>query len=195
MTHSGMFAVGARLLGIYFVIDGLAALPMLGSIYNIPLELQTSRALLYVIGVLQILIMVAAGLALIYRYRSAMLQDGEKFPATDQPFTAGLQLLGIFFALSGAVHLAASIAMNIASHSSDFDNAGSGINWIAQLRHFAPHAFQMIAGLIVLRWAIQIVALLSRQTSASRVDAKDRRASAMEATDQANPISRPDQVE
>jgi hypothetical protein len=113
MSTQNMYAVGARLLGIYFVVSGLTLLP----------GVYTARSLVDAAGLpisphyvltaaIQALLFILAGCILVVRFRR--LQVAEVSPV---PIASGFKLLGAFFVVTGSSNMIGGIARGLLAPS------------------------------------------------------------------------------
>jgi hypothetical protein len=102
MNTAHWWLIGARLLGIYFVVIGAVtatgALMMAG--VEIPVEMD--RRIMVAVPILQAVVYVSAGAWLMRRSPVEPQDRHEVSTPVDGPFLNALRLLGVFFLITGA---------------------------------------------------------------------------------------------
>jgi hypothetical protein len=105
MTFEDCWQIGARLLGVYLVVlAGLYAVGAVGT-FGIGLPEGSNRLVFASIPALQGLVAGGAGFWLIRRSGAPAPASAREGIATGNWVTSALQLLGIFFVVSGAAEL------------------------------------------------------------------------------------------
>ena len=104
MSKQGTRLVGARLLGIYFLVYGLASVPTALATYSMQVasdgvEAQFGQAFALA-SITQALILTAAGVLLTFWKRTASPEEIALDPA--RMLWVGLKLLAVYFVVSGA---------------------------------------------------------------------------------------------
>jgi hypothetical protein len=158
MNSKEFFSVGARLLGIYFIVIGTATLPpIVESWAHGPVEVDAHAILYTFIAVVHASILIAGGLALLLRYRLTTFESARS-PVTEGQFLiVGVQLLGMYFTASGASYVLAQLIAMLLPVAEP-----SGHMTLRLFEPFTRPAMQAIAGVLLMWKAPQIVALLPR---------------------------------
>ncbi|GEM_PF-6566688 len=116
MLANDFFAAGARLLGVFFIVSGVASLPTIAHLYYFDSDstgLTTETFLYGLITTSQALIFVVSGLIMIIRYspKAGDLSSQSSIPAAS--LVTGIQLLGLYFSVYGLISLATATAAAI----------------------------------------------------------------------------------
>jgi len=110
MTARDLYAVGAKLLGLYLVIHGLLSLLGLAQTYEAALNSKASDPLGYAtVAAAQALLLAVIGLFLFLRNRPSNVASVVA-PTQAELLLVGLQLLGVYFATAGVIGVLHSIA-------------------------------------------------------------------------------------
>lgn len=110
MNPREFFGVGASLLGIYILVQGIVTLPGVAAAYGVAPATGTFSPVVYALSVASesVLLVILGGL-LFYRYRSNISSTGPSHFSISASLFVGASLLGIYFMVSGAVALIANV--------------------------------------------------------------------------------------
>jgi hypothetical protein len=100
MTAAEWWAVGSRLLGLYFIVMGAVTAAGALMMLNIGLPDGLDRSLVVAVPLVQGAITVGAGIWLVKQSGRDPLPHRAASPA-ERPFERALQLLGLFFLIEG----------------------------------------------------------------------------------------------
>jgi len=156
MSAQGLFVVGARLLGIFFVVSGVTSLPGIGTAYVAAIGTSPSNAGFYTLAVaVQLILLILFGLLLLVRFRH-MPSDAVVEPHTfDGLLKVGTQLLGLCFIASGLAGIIGWVG-----------EAFIVQEWSFRLSHIISSALYAVVGLVFLRHPSRLAAFLSPQAAA-----------------------------
>jgi uncharacterized membrane protein len=131
MNSREYFGVGASLLGIYTLIEGIATLPGVAAAYEVSSAGGASSPAVYTLAVaLQSVLLVVLGSLLLYRYRGSISSVSQSHFSTQPALSVGLSLLGIYFVISGMVGVLANAGQALlvqSSWQSRFSAIASGV--------------------------------------------------------------------
>lgn len=154
MTSEDWWVVGARLLGVYFVVigalTGTGALMMLG----MGLPDGTQRWVVVMTPLIQGMISAGAGVWLLSRSAVRPVHAQESGSPTNGTFRRALQLLGIFFLLTGASELATTAV----------DSYFVGADWQIRASNIASGLVNASAGGLLLLMPLRIAEKLKGVT-------------------------------
>lgn len=140
MTTRDLYTIGARLLALYFVVTGLASLPVIYAAYQAAESANILNPILYsVSAAFYSTLSIVAGLVMLW------LHGTPKNAAVDSPepktvLHVGLQLLGVYFSVSGFAGFVKSLCEILVISSS----------WPFRLTEAIPSLLLLVAGLILL---------------------------------------------
>ncbi len=156
MSAQYLFIVGARLLGIYFVVSGVTSLPGIGTAYVAAMGTSPSNAGLYTLAVAsQLVLLILFGSLLLVRFRH-MPSEAVAEPHTfDGLLRVGTQLLGLCFIASGLAGIIGGVGEAFVVHE-----------WSFRLSHIISSALYAVVGVVFLRQASRLAAFLSPQAAA-----------------------------
>lgn len=154
MTSEDWWAVGARLLGVYFVVIGALAATGALMMSGMGLPEGTQRWVVVTTPLIQGMISAGAGVWLLTRSAVGRGLAPESGVQTDGTFRRALQLLGIFFLVTGASDLA-KIAV---------DSYFIGADWQIRASHLAAGAVSASTGALLLLMPARIAEKLSAVT-------------------------------
>ncbi len=157
MSRDQTFKLGARLLGFYFVVLGLVALPGAVASWEAAQNPQMPHPWLYVASALaQATLTLAAGVYLLLRYRIASEQLTEK---TVEPgpgaMGVGLKLIGIYFTVLGLGGVASALGSSVVGAAS----------WAYLLSEWGRPLVWLGLGSVLVLHTGRIVRLLGRHES------------------------------
>lgn len=142
MTARSLYFVGARLLGLYLIIEGLISLLSLAETYEAALNSKAANPLAYVLvtGGQSLLLLVAGGILF---QRHPLPHDSSEGASRPEEFLrVGLQLMGVYFVVAGAIGILHRIGEIVAVTAS----------WTLQLTNIAASlAFACVGLLLVFR--------------------------------------------
>ena len=103
MTARSLYSVGAKLLGLYLVIEGLVSLLNLAGTYEAAFNSKATDPLAYVLvaTVQSVLLLVAGGILFLRNRLPADTSEVASRP--EELLRVGVQLMGIYFLVAGAV--------------------------------------------------------------------------------------------
>jgi hypothetical protein len=150
MNSREYFGVGASLLGIYTLIQGIATLPGVAAAYEVSSAGGASSPAIYTLAVAsESVLLVVVGSVLIYRYRGGISSASLSHFSTQAALSVGLSLLGVYFVISGMAGVLANVGQALLVHSSwqfRFSPIASGV-----LYAFAGVALTLRASFVAAR--------------------------------------------
>jgi len=169
MTAKMLLIVGARLLAMYFAVTSLAQLLDSVQLYNfLPSDSLDKLPLYMFVAVAQALIFLAAAAVMLARYRLAAPDSDWKFMLDRHCFLAGMQLMGLYFLISGTSYLIASVATWLATPL--FAPSASGRATLTLIEPWTRHVLHAIAGGLMFWQAPRLIAILSHGAPLQALD-------------------------
>jgi len=147
MTARSLYFVGARLLGIYLIIEGLISALGLAETYEAALNSKAADPLTYafVAGGQSLLLLVAGSILFL---RHPLPNDSSESTSRPEEFLrVGIQLMGVYFLVAGAIGILHRIGEIVAVTAS----------WTLQLTNIATSFAFVCVGLLLLFRASSIV--------------------------------------
>lgn len=139
MSRDDLFKVGARLLGLYFLTNGVASIPAVVGAYEAALSSKMEHPSVYVASAgFQALALIVASIALLLRNRLKLQSADERKPNGDA-LLVGIQLLALYFAVSGGIWLVRGTASTLMSEAS----------WIFRVSDIVPAAIETLVGVVM----------------------------------------------
>ena len=139
MTIRDLYAIGVRLLALYFVVVGFASLPVIYSAYEAAANSNFPNPGLFSLApASQSILLVLAGILLLRLHK---VPEGVAVdpPGAELIFRAGIQLIGVFFAVSGIIGVVSAIGEAIAIPS----------GWLFRLKDLIPSFLFLVTGLLL----------------------------------------------
>lgn len=150
MSARELYIVGARLLGLYLMALGIATVPGIGAAYEAATNSNSPHPGQYAVAAgLQAALFIIVGAILLLRYRLAA--GGGPVEASPEPaLRVGIQLLGVYFAVSGVISMIGAVGETLVIASS----------WSFHFSQIAPSLLYAIVGLFLALRASFVVGLL-----------------------------------
>ncbi len=134
MSARDLYSVGARLLGLYLIINGLVSLLGLGTTYEAAFNSNAAHPLGYaVVAAAQSLLFCIIGFTLFLKNRVLTTAPAAVGPTPAEFLLVGLQLMGVSFATAGLVgtlRAAADIMAVEASFTLHFTDTATSLAYV-----------------------------------------------------------------